>query len=330
MIKFINMKAVGLISGGLDSILALQLIKEQGFEIIGIFIKTPFLSNFGNNTVKNLEKLSEEMKFKLIILKSDMDYIEIVRNPQFGYGKNLNPCIDCHIYMLKKAKEIMEKENALFVFTGEVLGQRGKSQNPQALKIIEEKTSLKGKLLRPLTALNLPPTEMEKTGIINRSHLLDIKGKSRKLQLYLADMKNLKYFGTPSGGCLLTDPIFCKKLKDLFENSEEINLNDCYVLQIGKHFRVSSKTKLIISRDEKESKNLLNFCNKNDFIILLEKNSDLTGLIKGEIDDLVFEILSGYLKTESDVVFVKNYSGKIMEKRIIKKQNKINYSKFLI
>lgn len=324
------MKAIGLISGGLDSILALQLIKEQGFEIIAIFVKTPFISGFGENTIKNLKKLSENMKFELIILESNLDYIELVKNPEFGYGKNLNPCIDCHIYMLKKAKEIMERKEASFVFTGEVIGQRGKSQNPEALKIIEEKSSLKGKLLRPLTALNLPPTEMEKNGIIDRNLLLGIKGKSRKLQLYLADIKNLKYFGTPSGGCLLTDPTFCKKLKDLFENSEEINLNDCYILQIGRHFRISPKTKLIISRNEKESKYMMNFCNENDFVILSEKNPDLKGLIKGAIDDLVFEIFGGYLKTESDIVFIKDFNGKIIEKRIIKKTNKMMFHRFLL
>ncbi|HOK56336.1 MAG TPA: tRNA 4-thiouridine(8) synthase ThiI [bacterium] len=322
-------KAIGLISGGLDSVLALQMIKEQGFEIIGIFINTPFISKFGEQIIKNLKKLSDEMNFKLLIIEAQEDYIEIVKNPEFGYGKNLNPCIDCHIYMLKKAKEIMEKEKGEFVFTGEVLEQRGKSQNLNALKIIEEKSSLKGNLLRPLTALNLPPTEVEKRGIVQRELLLGIKGRERKLQLYLAQIKNLKYFGTPSGGCLLTDAGFCRKLKDLFEHSSDINLNDCYILQIGRHFRISPKTKLIITRDERETAKIMNFCNENDLIIFSEKNPDVIGMIKGEIENLIFEIYSSYLKKE-DICFVKNLKGDILEKKIIEKKNKVDYRKFLL
>jgi len=324
-----NKKAIGLISGGLDSILALQLIKEQGFEITGIFIKTPFISNFGEKTIENLEKLSKEMNFEFIVIEAGNDYIEIVRNPLYGYGKNLNPCIDCHIYMLKKAKEIMEKENAIFVFTGEVLGQRGKSQNLNALKLIEEKSSLKGKLLRPLTALNLPPTDVEKEGIVKRDLLLGIKGKERKLQLYLAQLKNLKYFQTPSGGCLLTDPTFCKKLRDLFDNSEKIDLNDCYILQIGRHFRISPETKLIITRDIRETKKIKNFLIGNDFILTSE-NSEIIGVIKGKISEICFDIYGAYLEKEVNIVDLKNLKGEIIESKIVKKKEKINYHKYLI
>jgi tRNA U34 2-thiouridine synthase MnmA/TrmU len=324
-----NKKAIGLISGGLDSILALQLIKEQRFEITGIFIKTPFISNFGEKTIENLEKLSKEMNFKFIVIEAGNDYIEIVRNPLYGYGKNLNPCIDCHIYMLKKAKEIMEKENAIFVFTGEVLGQRGKSQNLNALKLIEEKSSLKGKLLRPLTALNLPPTDVEKEGIVKRDLLLGIKGKERKLQLYLAQLKNLKYFQTPSGGCLLTDPTFCKKLRDLFDNSEKIDLNDCYILQIGRHFRISPETKLIITRDIRETKKIKNFLIGNDFILTSE-NLEIIGVIKGKISEICFDIYGAYLEKEVNIVDLKNLKGEIIESKIVKKKEKINYHKYLI
>ena len=324
-----NKKAIGLISGGLDSILALQLIKEQRFEITGIFIKTPFISNFGEKTIENLEKLSKEMNFEFIVIEAGNDYIEIVKNPLYGYGKNLNPCIDCHIYMLKKAKEIMEKENAIFVFTGEVLGQRGKSQNLNALKLIEEKSSLKGKLLRPLTALNLPPTDVEKEGIVKRDLLLGIKGKERKLQLYLAQLKNLKYFQTPSGGCLLTDPTFCKKLRDLFDNSEKINLNDCYILQIGRHFRISPETKLIITRDIRETKKIKNFLIENDFILTSE-NSEIIGVIKGKISEICFDIYGAYLEKEVNIVDLKNLKGEIIENKIVKKKEKINYHKYLI
>lgn len=323
-------RAVGLISGGLDSILALQLIKEQGFEIIGVYIKTPFISNFGENTIRNLGKLSKEMGFLLEIVEADEQYIQIIKNPEFGYGKNLNPCIDCHIYMIKKAKEIMEREKAQFVFTGEVLEQRGKSQNLKALQIIEEKSSLKGKLLRPLTALNLPPTEVEKKNIVNRDLLLGIRGRGRKMQLYLAEIKNLKYFGTPSGGCLLTDPGFCKRLKDLFENYENISLNDCYILQLGRHFRISPETKLIITRNKMETEKIKKFIGENDYILSGEKNSEIIGIIKGKVTDLCFEIYSGYIKTPADIIMLKSYEGEILEERIVKRTNKLNYHIYLI
>ncbi|MGC8977269.1 MAG: tRNA 4-thiouridine(8) synthase ThiI [Candidatus Ratteibacteria bacterium] len=323
-------KAIGLISGGLDSILALKMIKEQGFEIIGVFIKTPFLSGFGEKTLKNLQKLSGEMGFELEIIDVEEDYIEIIKNPEYGYGENLNPCIDCHIYMLKKAKKIMEEKNGLFVFTGEILGQRGKSQNLNALKIIEEKSSLKGKLLRPLTALNLPPTEVEEKGIVDRNLLLGIKGRGRKMQLYLAQTKNLKYFQTPSGGCLLTNSSFCKRLQDLFINSKNINLKDCYILQIGRHFRISPETKLIITRDEDEKKKIINFCNEDDFIIKGLKNFEIIGVVKGRIQDLIFEIFGGYIRSESDIISVENLKGEVFETRFIRKTNKLNYQKFLI
>lgn len=322
-------KAIGLISGGLDSILALQLIMEQGFEIIGIFVKTPFLANFGEKTIVNLKNLSKEMNFKFIVIEAENDYIEMVKNPLFGYGKNLNPCIDCHIYMAKKAKEIMEKENALFVFTGEILGQRGKSQNLNALKLVEEKSSLKGRILRPLTALNLPPTNIEKEGVVKRDLLLGIKGKERKLQLYLAQLKNLKYFETPSGGCLLTDPIFCKKLKDLFENSEKIDLNDCYILQIGKHFRISPETKLIITRNIVETEKIKNFLNEKDFILFSE-NSEIIGVIKGKITEICFDIYGAYLKKEINVIELKNLKGETLERKIVRKTEKIIYHNYLI
>lgn len=325
-----NKKAIGLVSGGLDSILSLKLIQEQNIEVIGLFIKTPFLINFGEKTVSNLNKLSNEMNFELIIREVDEDYIDIVRNPKFGYGKNLNPCIDCHIYMLKIAKKVMAEKNALFVFTGEVLGQRGKSQNINALRIIEEKSTLKGILLRPLSAQLLEPTEIEKKGIIKRELLLGLKGRERKIQLYLANMKNLKYFGTPSGGCLLTDPTFCRKVRDLFKHSERITLKDCYILQIGRHFRISPFTKLIVTRDKVETQKILNFCHEDDFILRAHYSSEIIGIIKGKIDDLCFKIFSSYIKLPSDLIILMKTSGEIIEKRICEKEDKIKYHQFLI
>ena len=231
--------------------------------------------------------------------------------------------------MIKKAKEVMEKEKAEFVFTGEVLNQRGKSQNYNALKIVEEKSSLKGKLLRPLSALHLPPTEMEKEGIIDRNKLLGIKGKERKLQLYLAEMKNLKYFGSPAGGCLLTDPQFCKRLKDLFEHQKEIKLNHCYLLQIGRHFRISPTTKLIISRNEKEKEKMLLLMDETYYLLEPSSFSEPCGIICGEISPLCFKIFSAYSPVKSSII-LKNRNGEIVEVRKVKKEKKEKFREFLI
>jgi len=323
-------KAIGLISGGLDSLLALQIIKEQRFEVIGVFVLTPFISKFGEETVKLLHNVSQELKFKFYIIKAENDYIDILKKPEFGYGKNLNPCIDCRIYMLKKGKEIMEKEDGLFVFTGEVLGQRGKSQTFWALKKIEEKSSLKGKLLRPLTALNLPETEVEKNGIVDRNKLLGIKGRERKIQLYLAQNKNLRFYSTPAGGCLLTDPQFCKRLSDLFTYNPDAQINDYYLLHLGRHFRISSETKLIISRNKEEKDKIINLLNdkKNKIVLLSEINSDIVGIIFGKYSEICLEIFASYISEAPTGVIIEKEDKK--EIKIVQPQQKILYHSYLI
>lgn len=321
-------KAVGLISGGLDSILAVHLIKEQGFEIIGLFILTPFISGFGEKTMEKLKKLSEEMGFKLCVIEAGEDYIEVIKHPEFGYGKNLNPCIDCHIYMVKKAKEVMEKENAEFVFTGEVLGQRGKSQTLWALQKVEEKSSLKGRLLRPLTALNLPETEVEKEGIVDRKKLLGIKGRERKMQLYLAEVKNIKYFSTPAGGCLLTDPQFCRRLEDLFKNKPNATLNDYYLLQVGRHFRISPETKVIVSRNKNEKEKMLKFFERKDkFLLYSEEIPDSIAIVDGKFSELCAEIFASYISHKPLTLILENIKK---ERIIVSPKKKFFYHCYLI
>jgi len=323
-------KAIGLISGGLDSILSLKIIQEQNIEVIGVYILTPFMSGFGEKTIKNLKRLEKTPGFQLKIIKTDKDYLDIVKNPEFGYGKNLNPCIDCHIYMLKKAKEIMEEEKAEFVFTGEVLNQRRKSQTMTPLRIVEEKSSLKNRLVRPLSALFLPPTEPEEKGILDRNKLLGLKGRERKLQLYLAEEKDLKYYGSPAGGCLLTDSQFCKRLKSLFHHKKDININDCLFLQVGRHFQVSTDTRLIISRNEKEKDKMNEFVENGDFVITSPDSLELFGIVKGKVSEIAFRILASYAQKRSSIIEVKDFKGNIIEKKVVLKENKLQFHKLLI
>lgn len=239
------MKAVLLFSGGLDSLLAGKLIQELGIKVYGLHFVSAFFS-------KDVSKLAEQIKMPLKTVKLGKDYIKMIRKPKHGYGKNINPCIDCKIFMLKKAKQYAKKIDAKFIITGDVLGERPMSQNRGTLGLIEKEAGLKNKILRPLSAKLLEKTEAEKKELIKREKLLAIEGRSRKIQLELAKKFKLEYLA-PAGGCLLTEEAYAEKLKDLFKNKKEINTEDCELLKLGRHFRYK-KDKIIVGRNEKENK----------------------------------------------------------------------------
>lgn len=244
------MKAIGLISGGLDSLLATKLLQQQGVEVIGLAFKSPF---FG---ISRAKEAAERLGIPLKVIDVTEDLLRIIKNPKYGRGSQMNPCIDCHILMLKKAAEVMKEEGAHFVFTGEVLGQRSFSQTKKALRLIEREAGLEGLLLRPLSAKLLPKTIPEEKGYIKREGLLAIQGRGRKLQMELAEEFGIKDYPPPGGGCLLTDPSFSKRLKDLLEHSDEITRRDLELLKIGRHFRLSKETKAIVGRKEGENRRL--------------------------------------------------------------------------
>ena len=244
--------AVGLLSGGLDSAIAAYLIHEQGYKIEAVNIDTGFISE---NSGK-LQKLSEKLDINLKYVDVFNDYIHILEKPRFGFGKNMNPCIDCRILMYKRAAEIMEEKGADFIFTGEVLEQRPFSQTYLSLKKIEKESGLEGKIVRPLSAVFFPPTPPELDGRLNRSMFLAVKGRRRKLQNELASLWQLSEFNSPGGGCLLTDPGFSKRLKDWFQHEGKLSPLDRKVvelLKIGRHFRFSEDCRLVVGRNESEN-----------------------------------------------------------------------------
>ena len=214
-----KIKAVALFSGGLDSILAVKLIQKQGIEVKGVNFITPF---FGVEktclTIKNLD-------MDLEIIDITQELLKILRNPKHGLGKNMNPCIDCHTLMFKKAGEYMTRIGASFILSGEVLGERPMSQNRNSLSIIERESEFEGRILRPLSALLLAETIPEKKGLVNRNKLLDISGRSRKRQMKLAVEMGIEDYPSPAGGCKLTEPIFARRLGDLF-NQESFSLEE--------------------------------------------------------------------------------------------------------
>jgi tRNA U34 2-thiouridine synthase MnmA/TrmU len=256
-------KAVGLFSAGLDSILAVMLILEQQIEVLGV----TFISYFFDNS-QQAQTWANRLGIPLKIIRLPGEYLKIVKCPKYGYGRNLNPCIDCHIYMLKKAKLLMEELKADFVFTGEVLNERPMSQNRHALLIIEKESGLNGKLLRPLSAQLLEPTTVEILGIVNRQLLGRISGRSRKPQIELAHKYGIFDFPQPAGGCLLTDSSFSKRLKDAFLHYEETE-RDIELLKIGRHFRLDDAlhTKVIVGRNKQENERLRQLAQTDDIIL---------------------------------------------------------------
>lgn len=241
------MKAICVFSGGLDSLLSAQIIRKQDIEVIGVFFKTPFF------TPEKAIKYAKLIDLPLKIVDITEDHLKIIKSPKYGYGENMNPCIDCHILMFKKAAEIMEKEKADFVISGEVLGQRPMSQNRKALYLIAKESGLGRLLLRPLSAKLLPITIPEEKEWVKREMLFDFHGRSRKPQMELAKRLGISEYPSPAGGCLLTDKGFSARLKDLMELSEELKIRDIELLKIGRHFRIDKDTKVIVGRNRKEN-----------------------------------------------------------------------------
>ncbi|MFX0038818.1 MAG: hypothetical protein ACFFCY_02770 [Promethearchaeota archaeon] len=277
---------LGLISGGLDSLISCLVVQMQGIKVIGLNFTSPFCQydKQSSQVECNLDLFQQKLGIQIHYLPLGEDYFEIIRNPKYGYGKNINPCIDCRIYVLKKAKEFMKKVKADLIFTGEVLNQRPKSQHFDALKIVEKESGLEGKLLRPLSALHLKPTIYEEQRLIDRKKLFGVKGRSRKIQMKLAREHNLLENYYACGGCLLTDENFTNRLRDSLKFNSNLKMDDIPILRIGRHFRYK-KTKIIVGRNEKENKILLALKKPKDLVI---ETNDVPGpitIIQGQYDE---------------------------------------------
>ena len=220
-------RALAMISGGLDSILAAKIIKDQGIDVIGICFKSYF---FNEN---NAKRMTKQIGIKLEVVDFSKEHFEMVKNPKHGLGKNMNPCIDCHAMMMRYAGELLEKLDADFIITGEVLNQRPMSQNKQALNVVKKESGFADKILRPLCALNLEPTEMEKSGLVDRNKLLNISGRSRKVQMELAEKYGIKDYPSPAGGCKLTEPNYAIRLKDALTRNENLSEKEIELLKYG-------------------------------------------------------------------------------------------------
>lgn len=328
-----RVKAVALFSGGLDSILAAKLTAEKGIEVEALHFNNPF-STADSDQKKNLfEKIRKQLKIKFKDIALGEDYLEVIQSPKHGYGKNLNPCIDCRVYMLKEAKKYMEKVKASFLVTGEVLGQRPMSQYRPALAVIEKEAGLEGLILRPLSAGLLGKTIPEKKGWIHRDSFLSISGRSRKEQLRLAEEFKIKDYFWAAGGCLLTDPGFSRRFADVKEK-DKVGLAEVELLKVGRHFRLTPFFRLIVGRDRKENAEIEKLKKETDFIFLPKNVPGPTGLGRGKIDeplkDLCVKIIARYSLKEKMEVKVINQEKKINQTVSAQAPGAEAYKEFII
>lgn len=300
-------KALALLSGGLDSTLAVKMMLDMGIDVEALNFTSPFCTCTGKNSGCKSEavRVAQEFDIPIKVIHKGLDYLEIVRNPRHGYGKGVNPCVDCRIYLLRKAKEYMSECGADFVITGEVLGQRPMSQRRDTLRVIERESGLEGLLLRPLSAQHFEPTIPEQEGWVDREKMLAIKGRSRKELFQLADDLDVRNYPCPAGGCLLTEISFVPKVKDIFNHCDDLNLRDFRMLKIGRHFRIGPRTKVIIGRDENDNRLLEAAMLPGETSLFWMDGNTPAGVIMGTQDenclDLASRILLRYTKADPGV-----------------------------
>lgn len=295
-------RAVALYSGGLDSTLAIITVLRQGIEVKAV----TFMNHFGcdvsdrSSCSKNPFAAAEKFKFEVKMSHLSDKFISIVKNPKFGHGKNMNPCVDCRILMLKEAKEFMEMTGAEFIVTGEVLGQRPMSQRRDSLNIIDREAGLKGLVLRPLSAKLLKPTMPEEEGLVNRDMLYGFGGRSRKPQMALAEEFGLTEYPAPAGGCLLTEPNYAYRLRELFDHHPDSSPLDLQLLRIGRHFRISPECKVIVGRDKAENEALLKLADDHSPLMRVLGHGSPMTLLSGRTDEEAILIAAALCARYSD------------------------------
>ena len=310
-------KAVALISGGFDSLLAVSVIQEQGIYVEGINFYTGFCVEGHTHAIRKKDQSkpkrnnalwsAEQLGIKLHIIDIIDEYTDVVFNPKYGYGANLNPCLDCKVFMVKKAREWMEDNGFDFIITGEVVGQRPKSQRKQTMPIIQQDSGIDDRLLRPLCAKNLPETLPEREGWVVREEMLDFSGRNRKPQIALAKHYGFEDFAQPAGGCcFLTDESYSVKLSDLWKSRGEksYELDDIMLLKVGRHIRPEKNYKIIIAREEGEAKYLQGYKKQYDSLKTLSHSGPLA-LIDGtpnqEQLNLAAAIVARYSKGRNEL-----------------------------
>jgi tRNA-specific 2-thiouridylase len=288
-------RALGLCSGGLDSLLAGLIIRSQGIDVAWVTFETPFFA------ARKARNASDITGIPLTVKPIFVEYMKMLRDPNCGYGKNMNPCLDCHALMFRLAGEMMREQGFDFLFSGEVLGQRPMSQTRPSLRYVEKNSGFEGYILRPLSAKRLLETIPEKNGWVNRELLYDFAGRGRKPQIELANKFGITDYPAPAGGCLLTDKGYSRRLKDLFDHRETCTEEELHLLRYGRHFRLNPQTKLIVGRTAKDNEKLLLYHDPaRDAVIDIRDYPSPTALVTGNPGkELIFlgaSVCAGYSK----------------------------------
>jgi len=306
------MKAIALFSGGLDSTLAMKLIIDQGIDVIALNVSTGFGST--KDRKEHMQSMCDQVGATLKIINIENEYLQdVLFSPKHGYGKNFNPCIDCHAKMFAVAKKVMEDEGASFLISGEVMGQRPMSQNKDALQTVLEDGDVEGLLLRPMSAKRLKPTIPEEKGWVDRDKLEDIVGRSRDRQMELVKEIGLENFESPGGGCLLTDENFGKKMFDFVKYEKNFEVKDITVMKYGRHLRLPDGAKLVVGRNQDENTYLQDIKNDRYYHVktvgipgphgLLSKNSTQND------KELAARVMLTYTKAKLEEIFLISYDG---------------------
>lgn len=285
-------KAVALFSGGLDSMLAVKMVAAQGVDITLINFRLGFESL---SAELGPARLAKKLGFPFIKIDLAAEFFELVKDPHYGYGSNLNPCIDCRILTLKKAVALMRETAASFLITGEVVAQRPMSQRKNILRLIEKQAQVVGLVLRPLSAKILDPTIAEQQGWVNRDELLDLQGRSRKRQLSLAAGYGIEDYLSPAGGCLLTDSVFAQKMRQLFSFDAKFGLLEVDLLKLGRHFRLSPRLMMVIGRNREENNRLQSKAITGDTILELVDIPGPLALLRGEVSAETIKLALGIM-----------------------------------
>ena len=300
---------IGLFSGGLDSILAVKVLQEQNIEIIGVTFCTPF---FGAERAK---EAAQQLIMEHRVVDITEEHLRMVRHPKHGYGRNMNPCIDCHAMMFRKAGEILEREGADLLFSGEVLGERPMSQNRGSLVRVARESGYEPLILRPLSAKLLPETQPERDGKVDRQQLLDLHGRGRKRQLQLAAHYGIRDYPAPAGGCLLTDPIFSRRLQDLLQHRATATRQELELLKVGRHFRLDDRYKLVVGRSQQDNERIRSLQAPGDLLLDAKDYPSPVGIMAEDAPPSLVHLAASIVLRYSDAPSAQAVAVTVLDRR---------------